>query len=76
VRLFYFPRLTAIEVDRVTFDRWAKPAQKVSARRTAQLIRDGIQNAQRINDEAQDDIMPTGGRDAELALIRLCQAEG
>lgn len=67
VRLFNAPRLTAIRVDRVTFDRQSRAA-KFKAKKVAEIIRNNINAAERINDESKAVVVPDGGRDARQAL--------
>lgn len=42
VTLFYVPRLLNLKIDRLTFDRYARPARGSSIRRTEHLIREAI----------------------------------
>lgn len=68
VKLFYPPQLVLITVDRVTFDRHARPARDAKVRKLARIIRDNIASAKRVNEAAGRPVMPDGGARAKQAL--------
>jgi hypothetical protein len=71
VRLFYPPQLALVTIDRVTFDRHAKPAKDAKVRKLARIIRDNVASAKRINEAAGKPVMPDGGARAKQALAVL-----
>lgn len=71
VRLFYPPRLVAVRIDRLTFDRKARPAKDAKKRVLARIIRQNVENAKRINAEAGRPVMAEGEGAAKLALAVL-----
>ena len=68
VKLFYPPQLVMVTVDRLTFDRHAKPAKNAKPRKLARIIRDNVASAKRINEAAGRPVMPDGGARAKQAL--------
>lgn len=68
VKLFYPPQLVLVTVDRVTFDRHAKPARDAKVRKLARIIRGNVASAKRINEAAGRPVMPDGGARAKQAL--------
>ncbi|MBR0693636.1 hypothetical protein [Bradyrhizobium lablabi] len=68
VRLFYYPTLTTITVDRLTFDRKAKYARDSKRDVVARIIRQNLALADKINTQAQSIVMSDGGADAAKAL--------
>jgi hypothetical protein len=70
VRLFYPPRLISLTIDRVTFDRHAKPATNAKPKVLRRIIRDNVAMAKRIN-ELGDHAMPDGGARAKQAVRAL-----
>lgn len=71
VKLFYPPQLVMITVDRVTFDRHARPARDAKVRKLARIIRDNVAAAKRVNEAAGKPVMPDGGARAKQALRAL-----
>jgi hypothetical protein len=76
VKLFYPPQLALVTIDRVTFDRHAKPARDAKVRKLARIIRDNVAAAKKINEAAGKPVMPDGGARAKQALQILTQTEG
>lgn len=72
VKLFYYPSLVTVTVDRLTFDRKAKPARDARKRKIAQIIRDNVALAERVNAQAGRPVMAEGGARAKqtLAVLR------
>jgi hypothetical protein len=68
VRLFYYPTLTAVTIDRLTFDRKAKYARDAKRDTIARIIRQNQQLADKINNQAKAIVMPDGAADAVKAL--------
>lgn len=68
VKLFYPPQLATITVDRITFDRHARPAADAKPRRLCRIIRDNIAQAKRVNAAAGRPVMAEGGPRARQAL--------
>lgn len=68
VKLFYPPQLVLVTVDRVTFDRHARPARDAKVRKLARIIRDNVAAAKRVNEAAGKPVMPDGGARAKQAL--------
>lgn len=68
VKLFYPPQLVLVTVDRVTFDRHARPARDAKVRKLARIIRDNVASAKRVNEAAGRPVMPDGGARAKQAL--------
>jgi hypothetical protein len=71
VRLFYYPTLVTITVDRLTFDRKAKYARDSKREKIAAIIRKNQKLADTINGEARKIVVPDGGADAVKALEML-----
>jgi hypothetical protein len=71
VKLFYPPQLVLVTVDRVTFDRHARPARDAKVRKLARIIRDNVAAAKRVNEAAGRPVMPDGGARAKQALAVL-----
>lgn len=68
VKLFYPPQLATITVDRVTFDRHAKPAADAKPRKLARIIRDNVAQAKRVNEASGRPVMAEGGARSKQAL--------
>ena len=68
VRLFCYPTLTSITIDRLTFDRKAKYARDAKPATIAAIIRANLAMADRINEKARSAVVPDGGADAAKAL--------
>lgn len=68
VKLFYYPSLVTVTVDRLTFDRKAKPAKDAHKRTIARIIRENMAQAERINAQAKRPVMADGGARAKQAL--------
>ena len=68
VRLFCYPLLTTIIVDRLTFDRSAKYARDSKPSKIADIIRANLKMADRINAQAKAMVFNDGGADAARAL--------
>jgi hypothetical protein len=71
VRLFYYPTLTLVKVDRLTFDRKAKPAKDAKKRTIARIIRANVEQAERINKQSGRPVMAEGSAWAKQALAVL-----
>lgn len=69
VRLFSAAKLITIDVDRLEFDRYARPVRG-KARTMAGIITANQRLADRINTAAQSVIVPDGGADAVRAIGR------
>lgn len=76
VKLFYPPQLVLVTIDRVTFDRHAKPARNAKVRKLARIIRDNVASATRVNEAAGKPVMPDGGARAKQALRVLREGLG
>lgn len=68
VRLFYYPRLITLTVDRLTFDRKAKRARDADRKKISAIIRENVAMADRMNDAAGTLVMSDGGDAAVKAL--------
>lgn len=68
VRLFYYPTLTTIVIDRLTFDRKAKPARDTKRETITRIIRANQAIADRVNNQAKAIVLKDGGADAVKAL--------
>lgn len=68
VRLFCYAKLTAITIDRLTFDRKARYARDSKRDVVAKIIRRNLEIADRVNQEARSIVIPDGGADASRAL--------
>lgn len=68
VRLFYYPTLTSVTVDRLTFDRHAKYARDAKRGTITRIIRANLALADKINSEARKAVVSDGGADAAKAL--------
>lgn len=68
VRLFYYPTLTTVTVDRLTFDRHARYARDAKRETITRIIRRNLALADKINSEARKPIVSDGGADAAKAL--------
>ncbi len=68
VRLFYYPTLTTIVIDRLTFDRKAKPARDAKRETITRIIRANQAIADRVNNQAKAIVLKDGGADAVKAL--------
>ena len=71
VKLFYYPTLSTIRIDRLTFDRKARLATDSKKRTIANIIRRNVEQAKRINEHARKPVMPEGGSAAKQALAVL-----
>lgn len=71
VKLFYPPRLIMLTIDRLTFDRHAKPAADAKPRTLRRIIRDNMAYAKRINEASGTNVMPEGGARAKQAIAVL-----
>jgi hypothetical protein len=71
VKLFYYPSLTMVRIDRLTFDRKAKAAKDAKKRTLARIIRANVELAERINRQAGKPVMAEGGVWAKQALAVL-----
>ena len=71
VKLFYYPLLTIVTIDRLTFDRKAKVAKDAKKRTISRIIRANLQQARRINAQAKKPVMAEGGVRAKQALAML-----
>lgn len=68
VRLFYPPLLALVTIDRLTFDRHARPARDAKPRAIRRIIRDNIAMANRLNHGLAKPVMSDGGARAKQAL--------
>ena len=68
VRLFYYPTLTTITIDRLAFDRKAKPARDAKRETITRIIRANQATADRVNNQAKAIVLNDGGADAVKAL--------
>lgn len=68
VRLFYYPLLATVVVDRLTFDRKARSAKKTDPQVISRIIRENLARVDRINDAAGTLVMSDGGPSTALAL--------
>ncbi|WP_316227846.1 hypothetical protein [Bradyrhizobium sp. SZCCHNR3015] len=68
VKLFYYPTLTTVTIDRLTFDRKAKYARDAKRETIARIIRANLALADKINSHACKPIVSDGGADAAKAL--------
>jgi hypothetical protein len=68
VRLFYYPTLTTIAIDRLTFDRKAKYARDSKPSKIAEIIRRNVALADKINEQARSIVVSDGGADVSKAL--------
>lgn len=68
VRLFYYPLLATVVVDRLTFDRKARPAKKTDPRVIARIIRENLARVDRVNSAAGTLVLSDGGPATAQAL--------